>query len=354
MNESLVATARRAGSLIWPLVLAGCSSKPPEPRVPLTEPSRLCGGSLKNDCRDVGTIERFLAHPDLTLLDSQETHHGIQGARVVTLRIPADSSSVVFRAKWRPVSSTQPHTSPRRELAAYAVQKLFLRPDEYVVPPTGGRCFALDEYREVVDPEAAATFSNVPCVFGYLSYWLEDVLPPDSVPGDWYEPSQGPLDERLLRSSPSYRRSLARTNLLTYLIDHDDSHSKQFLVRAIRPEPIIYSVDNSMSFDAETNPKIEKEDDWSKIHVALPPELVDRLRAVDTNELHHLSVVEQYEVRGGRLVRTSIERELWQPSEAPVEWNRDALRVGLSGSEVEFLKTRVRALLSAFDSSGAH
>src|SRR5690606_29471033 len=121
-----------------------------------------------------------------------------------------------------------------RELAAYEVQKLVLTPAEYVIPPTGGHCFSLDRYRAVIDPTAKSVSREVSCAFGYLSYWLEDAERPKAFQSKWYDPTDGPLDRRRLDLSPAYARSVARTNLATYLIDHDDSHSRQFLLRDSR------------------------------------------------------------------------------------------------------------------------
>lgn len=327
------------------LLSSSCAGVPPEPAFPLSQPARLCGGDVRSDCRSPSEIEQYFADPRLVLLAAEPTHHGIQGAQIVTLRVPTQSADVTFRAKWRPISTTKAHTIPRRELAAYEVQKLILRPAEYVVPPTGGHCFNLDRYRAVVDPSANGVSPEISCVFGYLSYWLEDAEHPKSFRSKWYNPSQGPLDRKRLDSSPAYARSMARTNLVMYLIDHDDSHSKQFLMRDSRVAPVIYSVDNSMSFDAGTNPTLNREEDWSRVLVPLYPELLDRVRALDENDLRDLSVLEQYKVDSGRLVRTSPELSLWVRPTQPVGWRRGALRIGLSQREIDFLRVRIEALL---------
>ena len=76
----------------------------------------------------------------------------MQGARILVLRRGGDGE--VFRVKWRAQSTTTSRNSPRRELAAYAVQKLFLEPEEYVAPPTAPHCFPLEAYRAAVDRKA--------------------------------------------------------------------------------------------------------------------------------------------------------------------------------------------------------
>ena len=63
---------------------------------------------------------------------------------------------------------------PRKEAAAYQIQKWFLDPHEYVVPPTVTRCIRLEEFR-VVDPEPEPTADSGTCVFGASSLWIVDV-----------------------------------------------------------------------------------------------------------------------------------------------------------------------------------
>ena len=67
-------------------------------------------------------MEDWLASADLEILDADRTPSGVQGARVLRLR--RGDGGEVFRAKWRAHSTTTSRNSPRRELAAYAVQKL--------------------------------------------------------------------------------------------------------------------------------------------------------------------------------------------------------------------------------------
>src|SRR5688572_23404981 len=140
-----------------------------------TRPARLCRTkALLERCRTAEEVESWLTHPDLEIIGWTATPSGLQGAKVLTLRAPG-MLPVVFRAKWRASSTTSARNSPRRELAAYAVQKLFLEPHEYVVPPTAPHCFPIDEYRKKINPRAKPTWRDVPCVYGILSYWLEDV-----------------------------------------------------------------------------------------------------------------------------------------------------------------------------------
>jgi hypothetical protein len=99
----------------------------------------------------------------------------MQGTQVLTLASEGESDRVVFRAKWRPFAAGPVFSEPRHALAVFRLQTLLLEPADYVAPPTAGRCIPLEEYRRSVDPRATETFAGAGCVFGVLSYWLEEV-----------------------------------------------------------------------------------------------------------------------------------------------------------------------------------
>src|SRR6185503_4432576 len=169
----------------------------------LTQPTRLCVTHTPHrPCRDAAEIEAWLARPDLEIAGVDLTPTGIQGAQVLTLRVPGPRP-IVFRAKWRAHSTSDGRNSPRLELAAHAVQKLFLAPSEWVVPPSAPHCFALDAYRAAVDAGAQATFPQAPCVYGTLQYWLENVQTlPDAEAAGWYDFSHdGIMDDELFEKS---------------------------------------------------------------------------------------------------------------------------------------------------------
>src|SRR5687768_5416936 len=105
---------------------------PPRPAAPLTQPARLCVTEApRRPCRDALEVEAWLLRPDLEIAGVGLTPAGIQGAQVLTLRVPGPQT-IVFRAKWRAHTTTDIKNSPRRELAAHAVQKLFLASSEWV------------------------------------------------------------------------------------------------------------------------------------------------------------------------------------------------------------------------------
>ena len=323
---------------------------PPTPAAPLTHPLTLCLGETPDRaCRSAEEVERWLAHPDLEILGTDQTPAGKQGAQVLTLRRPADAGepAVVFRAKWRAQSTATKLNSPRRELATYALQRLLLEPHDYVVPPAAAHCFPLEHYRLRVDRAAKPTFTRVPCVLGVLSFWLEDVQTlPDAGEAGWFDWEGGPLDEDLFEKSPVYRDSVADMNLVTYLIGHADSHWKQFVIREDPEAPVVYAVDNSMSFGAPKNEKVSQ--DWSEIRVpALRGATVERLRGLEAR-LGELATIAELKVDGARMIPVP-RRPPIAPHGRPVLLAGDRLQVTLRPSELEGLRHRIRALIARID-----
>ncbi len=326
----------------------GPSRPPPVPAAPLTLPKVLCGtvpsGAPARPCRPADQVERWLASPDLEILGVANTPAGIQGARVLTLRVPGPPE-VVFRAKWRSFATLTSKNDPRRELVAFAIQKLYLEPDEYVVPPTAAHCFPLDVYRARVYPAARASFRDVPCVLGFLSYWLEDVAGLKQARREgWFRSHDDALDDDLFADNPLYRESVADMNLLTYLIDHADTHTAQFVIRRDPKAPAVYSVDNSMSFGVKKNTRVRV--DWSEIQVpALSRRAIERLRAAD---LDRLSSIDESRLAGrGRLVPVAPKKRRAEP--AGVRWIQGRLVVGMTVDEIAMLRQRVTRLLHAID-----
>ena len=323
----------------------GWAPRAPAPAAPLSPPTRLCrDAAVESACRNAEEVEAWLRDPDLRVLGAGGTPRGRQGARVLTL----SAGGVVFRAKWRAYSTISTVNDPRLELGAHAVQKLFLQPHEYVVPPTAAYCFEIDTYRAVVDATAEPTLDVAPCVVGYLSYWLEDAWAlEDADDAGVLEPDQGPLDRALFERSAAYRRSLSNLNVLTYLIRNGDTHDKQFLVAASRSGPRVYSVDNSIAFGKLMNPDLTEEENWSTLHVPVSRVLIARLRAIAPESLDALGAIDQLELRGRRLVPTTPRPG--RVSDTGYRWRGDALQIGLTEEEIEGVRARLAGLIAAVE-----
>jgi len=293
----------------------------------------------------VRRVERWFQSRDLDLVGAAETPRGIQGARILTLRVPEDESTIVFRAKWRPYVGAGFGDVPRRELAAYAVQGLFLAPEQYVVPPTAPYCLDLAVFRQKVDPEARGTFADWDCVLGFLQYWLEPAKTLDeATAAGWLNAADGPLDRARFESDASYRETVAHLNLLTYLIDHDDSHSGQFVVTRHANLLRLYSVDHSLSFDAGANSTLSPSEDWSELQVpAIPDDKVARLASLGQHDLMRLRVIGRLERQGRRLV-PALDLRSEQREARSVAWEGEFLNIGLTQGELDQVARRIAAL----------
>jgi len=279
-----------------------------------------------------------------------DTPGGMQGAKLLTLRAQRGQENVVMRVKWRPQSSADLINEPRKELAAYAVQKLFLDEQEYVAPPTVTYCFPLAEYRQHA-PGAKASFASIDCVLGFASYWLENVRTISSArSAGILGAGSGIWDAELFRSDAVYRRSVAAANLLTYVINHGDAHTEQFLVergtRGIRA----YVVDSSIAFLSIKNPMLLLREDWSNIQVpSLPKSALDRLRALTRDDVQRLATVAELHLNDRQLRNVDSPERSRKPREGTMDWDGPRLRIGLTPAEIDLVQTRIAALLGRPD-----
>jgi hypothetical protein len=333
--------------LVGAFALPACRSDETQGGAALTPPARLCRRkALFESCWSAGDVEKWLRHPNLVIVGSAPTPGGVQDAQVLTLRVPSFPPTV-FRAKWRAESSATRRNSPRRELAAYHVQKLFLEEHEYVVPPTAPHCFPLDEYRKKVDRGAKPSFRDTRCVYGILSYWLEDV---QSLAGarkaGWFHGARGhALDRKLFDRNHTYRDSIAAVNLFTYLIAHADSHAANFIITRDRDEPFVYSIDNSLSLGLARNAKLAQEDDWARLRVpTLRRGHIDRLRDAG-DRIGELRSCAELEPDDGLLVVASRSDRSSAPPADGLDWIDGRLRVGLTASEIAGLRDRITRVI---------
>ena len=110
---------------------------------------------------------------------------------------------------------------PRYDLAAYELQKLFLDPAEYVVPPTALRMIPRADFAKY-QADVARTFSSAEQVLAVVQYWLSDI----TVVADVLDPAR-------FESDALYARHIGQLNVLTFLIEHRDSNVGNFLHRQV-------------------------------------------------------------------------------------------------------------------------
>jgi len=178
---------------------------------------------------------------------------------------------------------------PRYDLAAYELQKLFLDPAEYVVPPTSLRMMPLADLKPH-SREAKPTFKGSDEVLVVLQYWLQEV----KVIADVYKPD-------LFATDATYARYVGQMNILTNLIEHGDANVGNFLLSRAEQAPRVFSIDHGVAFGFNES---DRTDLWRKMRVdRLPADTVERLRAITEDELQRrLGVLAQWKSQDGRWV----------------------------------------------------
>ncbi len=281
----------------------------------------------------VDSVERLLAEGSFTLPDTLVgTRFAEDRTQLVPLFYPGGTAVLV---KWAeaPRGGQEFNDNPRYEIAAYALQKLFLDPADYVVPPTVPRMFPLTWYR-TVRKDTKPTFDEGRSVLVVLQYWLYDVTADDV------------FDKARFESDSVYARHWGDVNILTYLIAHKDQNKGNLLVSKDPKNPRVFAVDNGVAF---RSPKSDRGDRWSRLQVdRFPHHTVDRLRALTRDDLRNaLSVLAQFELRGDSLVRVAPTTD-WKPHSG-VRVKDDGVQIGLTEGEIGDIWSRLRDFLSRID-----
>ena len=329
--------------IVVSMLLLGCSHavRDARPAVAVSPPSELCRDRALGAggfCAPALRIERLLRDRPFDVLAVRDTPHGVGGSKVLSLAFRGEA--LVIKAKWKEAKpgAEALDNDPRKEIAAWELQKILFAPDEYVVPPTVGRCIPVEQYdREVSERHRRPTFPGAGgCVFGVLSYWLEDV-----------EELGGFSRERFGRDR-RYRERVVALNVFAYVIDHRDARKSNFLVAKDENDPRMFAIDNGLAFSGLRNPAMYFVHNWSELRVpALSRSLVERLRRVTRADLDRLAVVSQFELRDGQLVPVTPTAPL-VPADG-VRVRGDTVQLGLTTEEIDGVERRLRQLLGKVD-----
>jgi hypothetical protein len=243
--------------------------------------------------------------------------------------------SVILLVKWANAipGATAFNNEPRFELGAYEIQKLFLVPDQYVVPPTIMRSFPL-QYVTAQTPGVQRTFSEAASVLVVLQYWLTGVSP------DKY------WDQRRAQQDTVYARHIGNFNVLTYLIRHQDSNIGNYLVSQLEENPRVFAVDNGVAFGGEPS---NRGFEWRNMRVQrLPRATVERLRSISRADLDStLAVLAEFEISGGQLVAVPAGENIAPARGVRRSGNR--VQFGLTRAEISAVEGRLRNLVNQVD-----
>jgi hypothetical protein len=240
----------------------------------------------------------------------------------------------VLTTKWKVAADggTGWNNSPRREIAAYAVQKWFLDPPDYVVPTTVAVCLAPDALPE---PEAPG-LPGARCVFGMQAIWLENVTQPERLFDPW----------RFYRD-PHYAVHLANYNLLAHLIRNRDTRAGNYLVSRDETNRRVYAIDNGITFGTRFFNFFKTH--WNRIRVpALSRRSIERLRRVGDAEIDALAVVAEFRLGPDGILRETAPTAPFS-REQGVRMRDGILQLGLEPGEIEGVRRRLRDLLLDVD-----
>jgi len=271
--------------------------------------------------RPADEIERELATAPFVITAAEISRPKARGD--ITLKAEVSfAGAPAYRVKLRRAEpgAEDFNNRPRYDLAAYELQKLFLDPAEYVVPPTALRMMPLAELRPY-SPEAKPTFKGADDVLVVLQYWLNEV----KVIADVYNPERFAAD-------PKYARHIGQLNVLTFLIEHGDSNVGNFLISRAETGPRVFSIDNGVAFEFNESDRGQL---WMKMRVdRLPADTVQRLRRITLEEMHRrLGVLAQWQLQDGRWVAMATGENL-EPVRG-VRKEDDIVQLGLRKADVD-------------------
>jgi hypothetical protein len=305
----------RVCALLLPLVLASPALRAQDANI--TQPIADIEHTLASDPMVITTAEisRPKAKGDITL--KAEISFGGAPPMAVKLR-KAEPGADEF------------NNVPRYDLAAYELQKLFLDPNEYVVPPTTLRMVPLEEFHKY-SPEVKRTFPPADEVLGVVQYWLSDI----KVIADVYDPARFDAD-------PVYARHIGQLNIFTHLIQHRDSNVGNFLIGRAETGARVFSIDHGVAFASVDSDRGML---WRDIRVKrLPADTVARLRALTRADLDaKLGVLAQWQLRDKHWVAVPLGANT-SPRRG-VRRDGDDLQMGLTSSELGAIdRLRVKLL----------
>jgi hypothetical protein len=232
------------------------------------------------------------------------------------------------------------NNSPRKELAAWVIQRLFLEPEDYVAPYTTAYCVPLadvvEEHRDL-----PATIEGSQCLLGVAALWMNDITLQVPV-----------LDPVRFDRDYVYAYFLANLNLFTYLVKHHDGREGNFLVSKDDARRQVFSIDNGVSFGAGFNGLFYNwfVANWNSIRVpALRKASIDRLRELtEADVTAALGVVSQLE-RNDEGVYLNVPPGVNLDAGRGVRLEGKTLQFGLTDDEIEGVWERIQDVIEEVD-----
>ena len=276
----------------------------------------------------IDALEHKLTHEPFTILAAKSTSGGSTSAMRLTLQFQDCS---VVRVKWRAATASGQayNNNPRKELVAYAIQKLFLDPKDYVVPVTTAACISKDVLKQIGAPFQAQR-EGIDCVFGTLAVWLKQVTVLEK------HPDQTRFEQSLAQGEKNgYAWHYANMNIFTYLISHRDGRKGNFVMSDHPQSARVFSIDNGLAFSGLGNPRpfIPR---LSRLKVdRLPRATIERLRQLTPEQLfRHLETVWEFHISSDGQVHSVTNFSANVASDKGVRETPTMAQIGLTRKEI--------------------
>lgn len=331
-----------AGAVAWAL---GCSFfSPPAPHQPVhftRAPSPHGAQRFPNwplppalSFEDLAFVEATRGRLGVVL--SKGAGAGTTGAEEHVLRVPGIADDVKVKAKPVPSDLDGINNAPRKELAAFWIQHLFLDPEDYVVPTTFAFCTPMQQWREEHAGKGEPNVKGLDCVLNVVSLWLQDVTVPDVL-----------YDEQRFLTDPTYAYYMSNFNVFTYVIDHRDGRRGNFLVSKDDARRQVFAIDNGSTFNAWGYNYFVP--NWNVIRVAaVRRETVDRLRKLSRQDLDFLLVVAQLGVDDQGTARQVPPGPSLDDDEGAL-FRGHTIQFGLTRREIDHVWERIQRLIREVD-----
>jgi hypothetical protein len=321
-------------------LVVGCASPPPKIQFDSVPASKAGGRDPNRSHPPLATFDDFRKFDQATfdIVSAEGAGAGVTGAKKVVIRSSDFDSDITMKLKTFPKGLDGMNNSPRKEIAAFAVQQLFLDPVDYVVPTVGVRCLDLGTWDKHVG-SSPVQVAGTKCALATYAFWLQNVTLPDPL-----------FDEQRFATDARYAYNLANFNIVTYLVDHHDNRKGNFLVSKNDKDRRVFAIDNGTTFGAFFfNWFYPPTFAWRNMKVpAIPRNTVNRLRTLKQEDVEKLGVVAQLEADSrGRL-------RLVEPGESTdreegVNVRGTTLQLGLTEDEIEDVWERIEDLLEDVD-----
>jgi len=261
---------------------------------------------------------------------------GTTGAEEDTITLPDVGGDIKFKVKLVPGDLDGINNSPRKEMAAYLIQRLFLDSQDFVVPTTFAYCVGEEEWRKHHGKEEF-NVEGLNCALAVVALWMKDVNLPDPL-----------YDEQRFLTDPNYAYFLSNFNVFTYLIGHRDGRDGNFLVSKDDSRRQVFAIDNGSTFNPWGYNYFVP--NWDVIRVAaVRRATVDRLRKLSREELDFLLVVSQLEIGDDGVARQVPPGKSLDDDKGALR-QANTIQFGLTREELDKVWRRSQKLIAQVDS----